>query len=100
MTPLAILAGASAAVVAVHLVVGWRVATGLHEGALSVGPKPKDLGIRVRSVADDHIVLEAPTPRQDIAHPGVIGLAWAGGTDESGRSSRPQTGSSPGDGNG
>lgn len=76
MTPLAILAGASAAVVVVHLVVGWRVSTGLHEGALSVGPKPKDLGIRVRSVTDDHIVLEAPTPRQDIAHPGVIGLAW------------------------
>lgn len=62
-----------------HLVTGWFIAKGLHEGALVVGPKPVDLGVRVRAVSRDTIVLESPTPRQDIGHPGRLGMRWSDG---------------------
>ena len=62
-----------------HLIVGWYLANGLHRQALAVGDRPKELGVRVREVSPDRVVLEAPGPRQDIGHPGVIGLAWDGG---------------------
>lgn len=64
----------------VHVVAGWFVSKGLYRGALEVDtPRPPDLGVRVRHVTGDRIVLEAPTPRQDIGHPGTLGLAWEGG---------------------
>lgn len=71
-------------VVIVHFVVGWVIANGLHTEALVVGPKPEDLGVRVRDVSDSRIVLEAPTQRQDIGHPGVVGIAWEGGYGRAG----------------
>lgn len=63
-------------VVIVHLGIGWIIANGLYRGALDVGPRPEDLGVRVREVSDERITLEAPTPRQDIGHPGTLGLVW------------------------
>jgi uncharacterized protein len=62
-----------------YLATGWRVAAGLHDGALAVGDRVKDLGVRVRAVEGSRIVLEAPGPRQDIGHPGTMGLVWPGG---------------------
>lgn len=64
----------------IHLVGGWVVSNGIYRGALAVeverGP---DLGVRVREVSVDRIVLEAPAPRQDIGHLGTLGLVWEGG---------------------
>jgi pimeloyl-ACP methyl ester carboxylesterase len=75
-----IIVSAGVLVVAVgHLVVGWHLSNGLHRRALVVGPKQKDLGVRVREVTANRIVLEAPEPRQGIGHPGVVGLSWDGG---------------------
>lgn len=62
-----------------HLVIGWFISNRLYRGALSVSPRPKDLGVRVREVTERRIVLEAPGPRQDVGHPGTLGLAWDGG---------------------
>lgn len=72
------------AVVMVHLMVGWFVANGFYRGALEVGPKAKDLEIRVREVSSVRIVLEAPTPRPDVGHPGTVGVAWEGGYGRAG----------------
>ena len=66
-------------VVAAHFVVGWFLSSRLYQGALRVEIKEKDLGVRVRSVTPTEVVLESPGPRQDIGHPGVLGLAWSGG---------------------
>lgn len=66
-------------VVLVHLTVGWFIANGIHNDALEVGPRTKDPGVRVREVSRTRIVLEAPTPRQDIGHPGTLGISWDGG---------------------
>lgn len=66
-------------IVLVHAIVGWFIANGIHSGALQVKPRAKDLGVRVREVSKNRIVLEAPTPRQDSGHPGTLGIAWDGG---------------------
>lgn len=71
-------------VVLVHLVAGWFVANGLRRDALEVGPKPDDAEVRVRKVSSDRIVLEAPGPRQDIGHPGTVGIAWPEGYGRAG----------------
>jgi alpha-beta hydrolase superfamily lysophospholipase len=63
----------------VHLVAGWLIANRLYRGALAVGAKKRDLAVRVRAVSRDRIVLESPAPRQDIGHPGHIGLRWSDG---------------------
>ncbi|HZD24197.1 MAG TPA: alpha/beta fold hydrolase [Acidimicrobiia bacterium] len=62
-----------------HLVAGWLFSNKLRQGALDVGPRPADLGVWVRNVDDERIELEAKEPRQDIGHPGVLGLRWASG---------------------
>lgn len=79
MTILIAAAGAVLLVAAFHLVGGWVISNRLYQRALAAGPRAKDLGVRVRQVSRERIVLEAPTPRQDIGHPGTIGLAWDDG---------------------
>jgi pimeloyl-ACP methyl ester carboxylesterase len=76
---LLIAAGGVLLAVSFHLVAGWLLSNGLYWGALAVQPRPKDVGVRVREVSGNRIVLEAPTPRQDIGHPGTIGMSWDGG---------------------
>ena len=49
-----------------------------------MGRREDDLGVRARQVTDDRIVLEAPGPRQDTGHPGVVGIAWPGGYGRAG----------------
>lgn len=67
------------AVALFHLVAGWFIANGLYKGGILVGSKRWDLDVRVRRVSKDSIVLESPIPRQDIGHPGKLGLRWSGG---------------------
>jgi pimeloyl-ACP methyl ester carboxylesterase len=62
-----------------HLVAGWLLASRLHDEALRVDVKPRDLGVRARAVDNETIILESPTPRQDIGHPGHMGLRWPDG---------------------
>lgn len=71
-------------VVLVHLVAGWFIANGLRRDALEVGPEPDEAAVRVREVSSDRIVLEAPGPRQDVGHPGTVGIAWPGGYGRAG----------------
>ncbi len=63
----------------VHLVAGWVLARGFRREILTVGGRPSDPGVWVRSVSNGQIILEAAEPRQDIGHPGTLGLAWVGG---------------------
>jgi len=66
-------------VVTAHLVIGWSLANGLHEGMLRVYPRAKTGTVRVREQSGDRIVLEAPAPTQEIGHPGLLGIVWDGG---------------------
>lgn len=66
-------------VVLFHVVAGWLFSNGLREETLVVGPRPKELGVWVRDVSGGRIVLESKEPRQDIGHPGTMGIRWPGG---------------------
>ena len=70
--------------VAINLVIGWFLANGLRDRALRVQqPAPGD-ALAVREVSTMEITLEAASPGQEVGHPGVIGLAWAGGYGQTG----------------
>jgi pimeloyl-ACP methyl ester carboxylesterase len=71
-------------VVTTHLVLGWFLANGLRKTALRVQPPTQGEGFAVREVSVGGIVLEAASPRQEIGHPGVIGLVWADGYGQTG----------------
>lgn len=62
-----------------HVVAGWLLSNGLRRDVLLVGPRPKDLGVWVRGVTRTRIELESKAARQDIGHPGILGLRWADG---------------------
>jgi len=79
VTFLVVAAAGVLVVVFIHLLAGWILSNGLHRGALAIRPRARDLTVRVREVSGSRIVLEAPAPRQDIGHPGTLGLAWDGG---------------------
>lgn len=79
MTFLLVAAGAVLAVALIHLVAGWMIATGFYREVFAVRPRERDLTIRVRKVSRDRITLESTMPRQDIGHPGTLGLKWEDG---------------------
>ncbi|HEX6286957.1 MAG TPA: hypothetical protein VFZ80_05685, partial [Acidimicrobiia bacterium] len=62
-----------------HLVAGWLFSNGLKRETFVVGPRAKDLGVWVRAVGADRVELESKQPRQDIGHPGTLGMRWEGG---------------------
>jgi hypothetical protein len=66
-------------VVLAHLVGGWLYANGFRESALRVQPPTRTFGVWVRSVDKRQITLTAGEPRQDIGHPGTLGIFWEGG---------------------
>ncbi len=66
-------------VVLANLVGGWLYANGFRESALHVQPPKRSFGVWVRSVDKRQITLTAGEPRQDIGHPGTLGLFWKGG---------------------
>ena len=84
MTILVVVAAGTLLVLLAHLAAGWFIANGLRRDALEIGPKPDDPEVRVRDVSSDRIVLEAPGPRQDIGHPGTVGVAWEDGYGRAG----------------
>ena len=66
-------------IVLLHLVGGWVYANGFRESALRIQPPSRTFGVWVRSVDERRITLTAAEPRQDIGHPGTLGLYWEGG---------------------
>ena len=66
-------------IVLLHLLGGWAYANGFRENALRVKPPSRTFGVWVRSVDEERITLTAAAPRQDIGHPGTLGLYWEGG---------------------
>lgn len=67
------------AVALAHIVAAWVYANGLYRDVLKVGPRVVVPGVWVRSVGAGRITLEAEVPRQDIGHPGTLGLSWGDG---------------------
>lgn len=75
-------------VVVAHLALGWVLANGLRKSALRIQQPDTGEGLAVRDVSDSEIVLEAASPRQEVGHPGVIGLHWPGGYGQTGELTR------------
>lgn len=67
------------ALVFVLLLFGWRHSTRLRYDLLRVGEREPRPGVWVRAQGRASITLEAHTPRQDIGHPGTLGLSWDDG---------------------
>ncbi|MFV1963410.1 MAG: hypothetical protein ACC658_16480, partial [Acidimicrobiia bacterium] len=66
-------------IVLFHLIGGWVYANGFRKSALLVQPSKRKFGVWVRSVDKRRITLTVSEPRQDIGHPGTLGLYWEGG---------------------
>ncbi len=62
-----------------HFIGGWIYANGFRESALSVQPPSRSFGVWVRAVDKRKITLTAGEPRQNIGHPGTLGLYSEGG---------------------
>lgn len=71
-------------VATIHLVLGWFLANGLRDTALRIQSPTQGEGFAVRNVTKSEIVLEAASPKQEIGHPGVIGLIWSEGYGQTG----------------
>ena len=59
-----------------HVIAGWLYASGFHSQALAIQEPSRTFGVWVRQVDTKRIILEAKFPRQDIGHPGTLGLYW------------------------
>lgn len=79
MTIVVIIAIAVIVIVVFHLVGGWAYASGFRHSALTPKPPTRTFGIWVKSIDKRTITLAATGPRQDIGHPGILGLHWEGG---------------------
>ena len=66
-------------VAGVYLVGGWIWASGFKKSALTPQPTSRSYGVFVRVVTSNRVTLSSPEPRQDIGHPGRLGLYWEGG---------------------
>jgi alpha-beta hydrolase superfamily lysophospholipase len=66
-------------VVAFYLVVGWIYSNGFRASALKPREPSRTYGVWVRSADGRTITVTALEPRQDIGHPGTLGLYWSGG---------------------
>jgi len=76
----AIVIAAAVLLVAVfHFVGGWIWSSGFHERALVPKPPTRTWGVSVESVSARTVVLTATEPRQNIGHPGTLGMYWEGG---------------------
>lgn len=67
------------AVVTGHIAFGWVLANGLRNSALRIQEPNPGEGLAVRSLIEGKITVQATGPRQEVGHPGVIGLRWATG---------------------
>lgn len=66
-------------VVGGHLLGGWALANNLRRSTLRIQETGPGVGLAVRHVSRDEITLQASGPRQEIGHPGTIGIAWDSG---------------------
>lgn len=66
-------------VVVLHLIGGWVYASGFRHSALTPKAPSRSFGVWVRSIDKRAITLSTKGPRQDVGHPGVLGLYWEGG---------------------
>ena len=64
---------------ALHLIGGWIYSEGFKRDVLDLGERQRPPEIVVRGLTKDTVSLEAPGPRQDIGHPGTLGLYWDNG---------------------
>ncbi len=76
---LTVVAVALLMVVAIHLIGGWVYSEGFKRDVLNLGERQRPPAIVVRAVTRDTVTLEAAEPRQDIGHPGTLGLYWDDG---------------------
>lgn len=60
------------------------LANGLRDGALRIQTPREVDGFAVREVSSTDITLQAQGPRQEIGHPGTIGLRWESGYGQMG----------------
>lgn len=67
-----------------HLAFGWVLANGLRNTALRIQePGPGD-PIAVRRHGGQLISVQADRPRQEVGHPGIVGLRWSEGYGQMG----------------
>ena len=71
-------------VVTGHLAFGWVLANGLRDTALRIQEPTPGEGLAVRRLTNGLITVQASGPRQEVGHPGVIGLAWETGYGQMG----------------
>lgn len=71
-------------VAGLHLLGGWVYSIGFKRDVLALGEKEVPAEIVVRALSGDTITLEAASARQDIGHPGTLGLYWDGGYSQVG----------------
>lgn len=71
-------------VVTGYLAFGWVLANGLRDSALRIQEPTPEEGLAVRRLVDGTITVQASGPRQEVGHPGVIGLAWETGYGQMG----------------
>lgn len=58
---------------------GWLFANGFKASALTISAPSRDFGVWVRSVDSETVTLEGAEARQDIGHPGTLGMYWEEG---------------------
>lgn len=66
-------------VVTGHVAFGWVLANGLRDSALRIQEPTPGEGLAVRALAKGVITVQASGPRQEVGHPGIIGLRWTTG---------------------
>lgn len=66
------------------LLIGWRRSSVLRRDLLRVGTARDRPGVWVRALGTGSVTLEGAEPRQDIGHPGVIGVSWETGYGQAG----------------
>lgn len=67
-----------------HIAFGWVLANGLRNSALRIQEPTPGEGFAVRAMAEGSITVQATGPRQEVGHPGVIGLRWTTGYGQMG----------------
>lgn len=62
-----------------HLVGGWVYASSFYHRALRVQPQKRTYGVWISGKDRTTVRLTAREPRQDLGHPGTLGVFWKGG---------------------
>lgn len=71
-------------VAGLHLVAGWVFSTGFRSQALRIQHGQRKWGFYAQAVDRTSITLTASEPKQELGHPGTLGLHWEGGYGQAG----------------